>query len=527
MDALSGLVDDVAAHRPPDFDAALREGSVRPPRLVWSPRERDLPARPLAQLVAQWRALRQRADLPRWADFVPEAWRSWRHWYVLVEADARAAAHPDRPASNLRRLDPTGRDGCPPAQPEAAPMEPASAPPGWAATQPLPEELSATGSTPADASLDPRANECGEGVPAPWVERFHDAVFAAVSRRREALFTEHRTAELPFVTQWSRVVLPFADDEGRVVRFLVGIVPETPFRSLLDTVQDGILMLDGAGTVQLANRRAAEMFDCGESEMLGRPIRGLVDLPCPGETPTAELGVPLRETEARRPDGSRFPVEISIGSAPCGSQDFAAAVLRDITARKRAEAEMRKLAFTDPLTGLANRTVFQDRLRDAIARSRRQRTRTALMFLDLDRFKAVNDQHGHPAGDVVLRELADRLGPAVRETDLVARLGGDEFAILQTDVLDLGGVRTLLARLLRYLRPPVAWRDLRLPLSVSIGVAIFPDHATSIEGLIERADAALYRAKRGRRVAFASAAQRAHVEAGDRAVMEAALHEVS
>jgi diguanylate cyclase (GGDEF)-like protein/PAS domain S-box-containing protein len=166
--------------------------------------------------------------------------------------------------------------------------------------------------------------------------------------------------------------------------------------------------------------------------------------------------------------------------------------VRDVTERMRAADELRRLALHDLLTGLPNRTLFLDRLTDALARSS-PASRTAVLFLDLDDFKDVNDSHGHDAGDELLLEIAQRLGLAARERDTVARFGGDEFVLLCEDVRDEQDVMVLADRLLQELRRPIAVGGQEIQPGASVGIAIGPPGTAA--DLVRQADAAMYRAK--------------------------------
>lgn len=169
------------------------------------------------------------------------------------------------------------------------------------------------------------------------------------------------------------------------------------------------------------------------------------------------------------------------------------------------EARLDQLAFTDPLTGLPNRLVLDDRLRYAIATSRRQKQRFALMFLDLDHFKSINDTYGHLTGDAVLRAVAGRLQYVLRDSDTVARIGGDEFIIVQPNIGATSDVFDLSRRLLAAFDKPLVIENREFAVGVSIGIAIYPDDAADASSLLERADAALYRSKaegRGRASIF-------------------------
>lgn len=170
-------------------------------------------------------------------------------------------------------------------------------------------------------------------------------------------------------------------------------------------------------------------------------------------------------------------------------------IIIDITERKAAEEKIALLARTDALTGLANRATFNERLAQAFAATGRGGAPFAVLCLDLDHFKNVNDSLGHPAGDQLLCQMADRLRNALRETDLVARLGGDEFAILQSDVADLASTGTLAVKIMEVLSEPYVIDGNELHLTVSIGISPFVPGIASPEVMMSQADMALYRAK--------------------------------
>jgi diguanylate cyclase (GGDEF)-like protein len=171
------------------------------------------------------------------------------------------------------------------------------------------------------------------------------------------------------------------------------------------------------------------------------------------------------------------------------------AVIRDITARKANEAEMRRLAYHDPLTGAANRALFEERFAEAIARARRDRGRIAVIVLDLDHFKAANDTYGHAVGDAILRGLTRRLAPIVRETDLLARLGGDEFAILLTGLRDAAGAAAFANRVLGRLATPIVASGVPHMVRASLGIAVSPSGGAAADSMLRCADEALYMAK--------------------------------
>jgi diguanylate cyclase (GGDEF)-like protein len=156
---------------------------------------------------------------------------------------------------------------------------------------------------------------------------------------------------------------------------------------------------------------------------------------------------------------------------------------------------VRTRASTDPLTGLMNRASFDRVLPEALARARENHSELALLFMDLDGFKSVNDKNGHPTGDSLLKEVARRATSSVREDDLLARYGGDEFVVLLELLSDRGVVDDIATRIIDTLSAPIVLADMQVQLSVSIGVALFPDHARDAGELVLHADAAMYWAK--------------------------------
>jgi len=167
----------------------------------------------------------------------------------------------------------------------------------------------------------------------------------------------------------------------------------------------------------------------------------------------------------------------------------------DATERKVLEEHMRHMAQHDSLTNLPNRALFRDRLDIALERARRQATRSALMFVDLDHFKAINDQYGHEIGDALLQALSQALSVNLRAVDTVARMGGDEFVILLETVNSVDEAVAVAEKLRRNCERPIRVQERVLHISVSIGISIFPDHASDSVGLIRTADHAMYRAK--------------------------------
>jgi diguanylate cyclase (GGDEF)-like protein/PAS domain S-box-containing protein len=205
------------------------------------------------------------------------------------------------------------------------------------------------------------------------------------------------------------------------------------------------------------------------------------------------------ERQFRRPDGTvAWCLHTVIGLPDeSGEVSYFLVQLQDITEQKNAAAQLEQAALTDPLTGLPNRTVLEDRLTRALARARQTNTLVGVLFIDLDHFKVVNDSYGHDVGDQVLREIGIRLATAVRDTDTVVRLGGDEFVVVREHLSDFGQLEDLAETIDRSLAAPYLINSRTLEISASIGSA---GGAELTAGqLLSRADESMYRAKRGRR----------------------------
>lgn len=215
------------------------------------------------------------------------------------------------------------------------------------------------------------------------------------------------------------------------------------------------------------------------------------------------------EAICRRAGGEEFPVWLNVSAVKdaAGRITHHVAAFNDITALKRTEERLRHLAHHDALTGLPNRILFQDRLEQAQAQSRRSKALTALLFLDLDRFKIINDTLGHAKGDALLKTAAERLRQCVREVDTVARLGGDEFAIVLGDLASREDAAVVARKALAAMARPYELDGQELFVTTSIGIALYGEEAEAAgddsgAGLMERADIAMYFAKRAGRNSF-------------------------
>ena len=262
----------------------------------------------------------------------------------------------------------------------------------------------------------------------------------------------------------------------------------------------GITISDLEGKIVYANPAEAEMHGYTLQELMSREARMFA--PPELSKPMAsekfhKMTVWKRETLNIRKSGEKFPVQLT--SIPVkNAQGVPLGIIttcEDITDRKEAEVEIEKLAYHDSLTGLPNRSMFHDRLQKAIAFAGRDGRQVGILFLDLDRFKDINDTQGHEFGDKLLRAVALRLGRSVREADTLARLGGDEFVIVLTGASDREGIITAAERILASFGEPFELDGRQVYSSTSIGVALYPKDGKDVNDLLRSADTAMYHAK--------------------------------
>jgi diguanylate cyclase (GGDEF)-like protein/PAS domain S-box-containing protein len=315
---------------------------------------------------------------------------------------------------------------------------------------------------------------------------------------------------------------PFRGDNGDVNGLIGAVVDitdrklhevelrenERRFRTFFDSVTDAIFVVDVAERKFIdVNQRAVDAFGYDRAELLTKSI-GDISLNEPPYTQaeanehirTALTGVTQTvEWRCRRRDGSLFWAEIGFTRATFGGRDLIFSTLRDITRRKEAEDRLVKLAQFDALTGLPNRRAFVAALERAIADGRRRGSRVAVLYLDLDHFKDVNDTLGHPAGDRLLEAVAQRLVGNLRASDLVARFGGDEFAVLISNLPDPSDAGIMARKLIDATALPFPVDANEIYTGLSVGIAVSEPNEDA-ESMLSHADVALYRAKaEGRR----------------------------
>lgn len=272
---------------------------------------------------------------------------------------------------------------------------------------------------------------------------------------------------------------------------------------VIDRISEAVAVSGEDGKLIRVNNAFEQMTGYSQSEVLGRSV-ALLESPRHDATQYQSVQELLKrdgrwkgEMWQRRKDGADILVGIEFTriEAQEGVQGLRVAVMSDITDRKRAEEELRFLANFDSLTGLPNRTMLLSRLSRAIARARRHNMRVAALFLDLDRFKQVNDSLGHAAGDELLRGVGERMREAVREIDTVARLAGDEFVLLVEEINSVEDAQRAADRVLAHFAEPFNLSGTDVVISPSIGLAVFPEHAEHPDDLLKCADLAMYAAK--------------------------------
>ena len=277
----------------------------------------------------------------------------------------------------------------------------------------------------------------------------------------------------------------------------------------LDSIGDAVLSTDLDGRVTYLNRAAERMTGWLTKAATGQPLKDVFRI-LDGDTrqvardPLA-LALQLNKAVGLTPhcilvrsDGHECPIEDSATPIHDRSGRIVGAVIvfRDVGAALETSRQMAHLAQHDPLTGLPNRLLLNDRLTEAIALARRHQKPLGVLFIDIDGFKARNDRHGHTAGDELLRVTADRLKGALRDSDTVCRTGGDEFVALLSELARVDDAQLVARKLLRATAERIRIGAGEIALTVSIGISLYPEHGVTAGALLANADAAMYLAKR-------------------------------
>lgn len=280
------------------------------------------------------------------------------------------------------------------------------------------------------------------------------------------------------------------------------IKSESRARAIMTTSMDAIVVMNNDKQIVECNPAAEYLFGRNLQTLMQLHIHEVLRLGLAkpnqiAETTPVPPWKPGRlEGMVTHPDGQEIPVEISLGELEDGTRPLWVANIHDISERKAAEREMHRLATTDGLTGLANRRSWTQGARKMVAQAQRYGHPVALLWIDVDKFKQINDTFGHPGGDVALRELAKVLSINLRETDLLGRMGGEEFAVIMPETSETG-VELMGQRLLQAVRDCVVmFEGKRIPMTISLGAAVMIDaQRETLEELTRRSDDALYKAK--------------------------------
>lgn len=273
---------------------------------------------------------------------------------------------------------------------------------------------------------------------------------------------------------------------------------------------EAIVSIDESHKIILFNKGAEEVFGYSAEEIIGQPIEQLIPARFRAshkehvEIFARSKGKDLimhhqKSVFGLRKNGQEFPAESSIYMYQYDGEKTFTAVLRDVTHHAEAEERLVRLASHDFLTELPNRLLFDDRLSTAISRAERNCQKLALLYIDMDNFKAVNDRLGHAAGDVVLKTVGERLRTSIRESDTAARIGGDEFAVILENLNNREDAHNTERNLRGCVEKPFSLEGKAITPSISVGIALYPDDADNAGQLLKEADRAMFAAKQSKK----------------------------
>jgi len=271
--------------------------------------------------------------------------------------------------------------------------------------------------------------------------------------------------------------------------------------TVLEASRDGILIFDQDRRVLTANDAFYEMSGKNDQSVIGLPAKLVYSAENEDEKDIDDAldqkGYWQGDSQLQLEQGGELPVRtsVSVVTSEEGSLTYYVAVYTDISVRKALERDLKVMAHYDHLTGLANRSLYSDRLDTAVIRAQRHQQQCAILFMDLDKFKGVNDEYGHEVGDLLLQEVAKRLLRVSRKSDTVGRLGGDEFIVIIEDLIEANTVVQVAEKISEQLHMPFDIAGREISIGCSIGIAIYPDHGDTGAELTRSADIAMYAAK--------------------------------
>ncbi len=310
---------------------------------------------------------------------------------------------------------------------------------------------------------------------------------------------------------------------------------ESRIHAVLDNVDEGIVTTSESGVIELFNPGAERLFGLRHDEAVGQNVSMLMPEPHrsqyiadvqhymrTGETPM--IGVELEVMGLRR-NRDVFPMDLRVSEFSQAGRQRLICVMRDITQRKATEAKILHMVNHDALTGLPNRNLVQDRIQQAIARAQRSASSFAVMFLDLDKFKTINDSLGHNIGDQLLQMVAERIVACLRDEDTVSRQGGDEFIVLLGSTHSPQDTAVVARKILNALAAPIVIGERTLNTGASIGIALYPEDGKDVETLLKNSDTAMYCAKESGRNLFQFFAHEMNASAAERLLLESRLRQ--
>ena len=308
---------------------------------------------------------------------------------------------------------------------------------------------------------------------------------------------------------------------------------ESRYRGLLEAAPDAMVVVNQDGEIILLNVQAEKQFGYRRDELLGQKVKNIIPegfaerliadaLRSAEDALAQQIGTGI-ELNGRRKDGSEFPIEIMLSPLKGAEGVLVTAAIRNITTRKKAEALMIHSSEHDFLTGLPNRLLLSDRVNQAIRMAIRHKRKVAVLFLDLDGFKHINDSLGHPTGDKLLQSVGKRLVDCVRTSDTVSRQGGDEFVVLLSEEEDSKDASMTAKRMLRAVAEAHFIDQHDLHVTCSIGISLYPEDGLNAETLIKNADTAMYQAKENGRQTYQYFKPAMNVRAVERQSLEESL----
>lgn len=322
----------------------------------------------------------------------------------------------------------------------------------------------------------------------------------SIAEEAGKIFGDRRVASGPEVKLFWQMVTNLKQIKGELEK------SQNQLQSIIHNVMDGIITINDSGEIQGFNPAAENIFGYLQQEVLGKNLKVL--MPEPDRSAhdsylnrylhTGQgkiLGVRGREVVAVRKNGEEFPMELSASEMMLGGQRYFIGIVRDITERKRAEQKIAHLAHYDYLTDLPNRALFLDILHHSVALAKRNKSKLAVLFLDLDGFKKINDTLGHDAGDMLLKGVAQRLMDSIRDSDTVARVGGDEFILVLDNIESERNAVQVADKIIAALSEPFDLKGQQCRVGASIGITLFPDADVDPVKLVKQADEAMYLAK--------------------------------